>query len=129
MTQLTPEEIAKIEEEERVRAEARANYSRSQSIFPKKSRGNFLKNFFAVWGFFIAIIAILCISANKDLPLSQDVFPLIMLAIGSLIYFIPTIIAGGRKKRNSGAIFVLNLLLGWTFIGWVVSLIWALTND
>lgn len=33
------------------------------------------------------------------------------------------------KKRNAGAIFVLNLLLGWTVIGWIVALVWALTVD
>jgi len=43
------------------------------------------------------------------------------------LYFLPTII--GFRKRNAGAIFALNLLLGWTVIGWVVALIWALTND
>jgi hypothetical protein len=36
------------------------------------------------------------------------------------LYFLPSII--GLRKRNAGAIFVLNLLLGWTVIGWVVSL-------
>ena len=50
---------------------------------------------------------------------------LIFLAIG--IYFLPTIV--GWSKRNAGAIFVLNLLLGWTFVGWVVALVWALTYD
>jgi hypothetical protein len=44
-----------------------------------------------------------------------------------LLYFLPSIIA--RRKRNARAIFWLNLLTGWTFIGWVGSLVWALTND
>jgi hypothetical protein len=43
------------------------------------------------------------------------------------LYFLPTIL--GWKKRNAGAIAVLNFLLGWTVIGWIVALIWALTND
>lgn len=33
------------------------------------------------------------------------------------------------NHRNSGSIFILNLLLGWTFIGWVAALIWAFSND
>ena len=49
------------------------------------------------------------------------------LLVGLLIYFLPTIV--GRRKRNAGAIFVLNLLLGWTLIGWVVALVWALTYE
>jgi hypothetical protein len=46
--------------------------------------------------------------------------------------------AGQRSRRrrsrnasmadNAGAIVATNLLLGWTFIGWVVALIWSLTS-
>lgn len=45
------------------------------------------------------------------------------------IYFLPTVIGMIRKKSNRGAIFLLNLFLGWTFIGWIVSLVWACTSD
>jgi Superinfection immunity protein len=43
------------------------------------------------------------------------------------VYFLPTIVAA--RHPNSSAIFVLNLLLGWTFIGWVIALVWAFTNS
>lgn len=46
-----------------------------------------------------------------------------------ILYFLPSIIAFGRSKRDSGAILVLNLLLGWTAIGWVIALVWALKED
>ena len=42
-------------------------------------------------------------------------------------YFLPTII--GRNKKNVTAIFLLNLLLGWTIIGWIIALIWATTYE
>ena len=45
-----------------------------------------------------------------------------------LLYFLPFLVAFGREHKNTTAIFFLNLLLGWTFVGWVVSLIWALTK-
>jgi formylglycine-generating enzyme required for sulfatase activity len=45
------------------------------------------------------------------------------------LYFLPSFIAGLNHKTNVWAIFAFNLLLGWTFIGWVVSLVWALTKD
>jgi hypothetical protein len=48
---------------------------------------------------------------------------------GLAIYFIPTMIAIGRHKRNTLAIFALNLFLGWSFIGWVAALIWSLTSE
>jgi uncharacterized membrane protein len=43
------------------------------------------------------------------------------------IYFLPSII--GSKHRNSTSIFILNLLLGWTLLGWIVAIIWAVSND
>ena len=43
------------------------------------------------------------------------------------IYFLPSFIAGMRGHPNTFAIFILNLLLGWSFIGWVVALVWSFT--
>ena len=40
-------------------------------------------------------------------------------------YFFPFMVAVCRGHKNSGAIFVINLFLGWTLIGWVVALSWA----
>jgi ribosomal protein L37AE/L43A len=45
-----------------------------------------------------------------------------------LAYFLPTVIAVTKARPNKGAIFGLNLLLGWTAIGWIVALIWSLTS-
>ncbi len=52
---------------------------------------------------------------------------LIFLAVGLAIYFVPAIL--GQKKKNNVAIFALNLLLGWTVVGWVAALVWALTKE
>lgn len=34
-----------------------------------------------------------------------------------------------RGKSNTFAILLLNFFLGWTFIGWIVALIWSVTSD
>ena len=44
------------------------------------------------------------------------------------IYFIPSIVARNRRHAQISAIFWLNFFTGWSFVGWVASLIWALTN-
>jgi hypothetical protein len=44
-------------------------------------------------------------------------------------YFIPAIVASCRHHNATGAIMVLNIFLGWTFIGWAIALVWASTND
>jgi len=54
---------------------------------------------------------------------------LIVLLIIIPVYFIPTFVAFSRKEANTGAIFILNLFLGWSLIGWVVALVWALSNN
>ena len=48
--------------------------------------------------------------------------------VGITLYVLPWAIAKGREHKNTAAICALNLLLGWTFIGWVVALVWALSN-
>lgn len=45
------------------------------------------------------------------------------------MYLLPSIIAAKKKKSNMTAIALLNILLGWSLIGWVVALVWANTND
>jgi hypothetical protein len=45
------------------------------------------------------------------------------------LYFLPAIIAFARSKRDATAILVLNLFLGWTAIGWIIALVWALKQD
>jgi hypothetical protein len=47
---------------------------------------------------------------------------LILLAL----YFLPSLIAGSRHLHERTAITMLNLFLGWTFIGWIIALIWAI---
>lgn len=46
-----------------------------------------------------------------------------------VLYFIPTLIAILNKKKSKAAIIILNVLTGWSFIGWIIALIWALTKD
>lgn len=46
-----------------------------------------------------------------------------------LLYFLPSIIALARSKRDTLAIFLLNFFLGWSVIGWIIALVWAAKND
>ena len=45
------------------------------------------------------------------------------------IYFVPSYIAFKKQKLQKTAIVVLNVFLGWTFLGWVVALVWACMED
>ena len=41
-------------------------------------------------------------------------------------YFLPTLIASLRGHSSFSSIFLVNLFLGWTAIGWFLTLVWAL---
>ena len=54
----------------------------------------------------------------------QAVFAWVFTVL-TLLYFLPWAIAASRGKSNSGLLGLLTLLLGWTFIGWIVLLVMA----
>lgn len=45
--------------------------------------------------------------------------------VSLFLYFLPAFLA--RNKPEFTSILVLNILAGWTFIGWIIALVWALT--
>jgi len=42
-----------------------------------------------------------------------------------LCYNIPSIIAVSRHHNHAMKILIINILFGWTIIGWFVALIWS----
>ena len=56
-------------------------------------------------------------------------FWLFVVAIGTVLYFLPTIVALTLHRRNAAAVVLINVLLGWSFVGWIVALILALTRE
>lgn len=60
--------------------------------------------------------------------MQSEVIPgLVILAVGAGLYFLPAVIAAARGHHQAGAIFVLDLLLGWTLLGWIVAIVWSFT--
>jgi hypothetical protein len=53
------------------------------------------------------------------------VFILIVLAI----YFLPLTVALIRNTKRFAGILLLNLFLGWTIIGWVIALVWVVSDS
>jgi hypothetical protein len=52
---------------------------------------------------------------------------MITFALLCILYFLPTILAARRGHGVLG-ILLLNLLFGWTVIGWAAMLVWALLS-
>lgn len=53
----------------------------------------------------------------------------VLLMAAFVIYFTPTFVAAKRKHRNGNSIFLVNLLLGWTALGWVAALVWSVSAN
>lgn len=85
----------------------------------------------------LVLLLILGLAGWVCRPWLSEVFPevnfllivgvVVAVIVGTLVAFLPTII--GRNKKNGMAIFALNFFAGWTFVGWVVAMVWACTTD
>lgn len=51
-----------------------------------------------------------------------------LLVLGGLFYLAPWLLALARGAGNVAGIFTLNLFLGWTLLGWVAALVWAVSD-
>ena len=56
---------------------------------------------------------------------------IILITTILVAYFLPTMLAGilQRREKTILSIFLVNLFTGWTFFGWVGSLIWAIMAE
>lgn len=52
----------------------------------------------------------------------------LLIIVLAFFYMLPTIIAISRMHRNAKAIAVVNVFFGWTLVGFVGCLAWALIN-
>jgi Superinfection immunity protein len=63
------------------------------------------------------------------MPSSDSAFGLLILLwvtiLGLLLYMLPAVIAFGRNHQHRVPILLTNLFFGWTFVGWVGSLVWS----
>ncbi len=49
-----------------------------------------------------------------------------LLTLSSVaLYFLPTFVAFQRHHADAAAIWYVNALLGWTVVGWVGAMVWA----
>jgi hypothetical protein len=52
-----------------------------------------------------------------------------VLAAAAALYLLPSALALARQHRNRDAVIALNVLAGWTIVGWVIALVWAVYKD
>lgn len=81
----------------------------------------------------LLLLALFCfgmgtIPANEANGIARTFAPLFFV-VAPVLYFLPTIEAYLNDHGNMAALGALNLLLGWTVVGWVAALVWALTKQ
>lgn len=78
------------------------------------------------FGVLLAILAVLVLVALGGIALDEDsvsgTVALAFLVVVAALYFLPMVIAIQRNHHQAAAIVVINIFLGWTFLGWVVAL-------
>jgi len=88
------------------------------------------KKIMIAWAVILGFVAVALMPGGHTGPVQNDHSSgMIFLLMIFVSYFAPALIAKLRRHYNTTAIFVLNLFLGWTFIGWVIALVWAFTNN
>lgn len=99
-----------------------------------KNKNNVLKCELKLGGFY-GILTI--IGAILHLNIMYTILPNVILAFarpilnvsgivfGIIIYMVPTMIAYNKKHNNRLGILIVNILLGWSILGWLGTLLWA----
>jgi len=59
-------------------------------------------------------------------PPDPGVFLFVVFGFG--VYFLPAMIALVRSHHEFVTILLINIFLGWTIIGWIAILAWALSS-
>lgn len=90
-----------------------------------REKPGFSKIYFRVLAGFLGVAFLLMI-LGKAFNGFAIVAVFVLFGAGCIAYFIPTAIARAHSHSNLAGVFSVNLFLGWTLLGWVAALVWAL---
>ncbi len=101
-----PDEKSEVEERLRLEREAKERQIEQQRLETERKNEELAKR-------------------RKSSFISLSVF---FVVAGVFVYILPSMIALKRKHQKAGTIMGVNILLGWTLLGWIISLVWALSK-
>ena len=61
--------------------------------------------------------------------MSYQMFFVLFVLLSICVYFLPSITAYFKGPSSFASIFIVNTFLGWTLLGWVLSLAWAFQKN
>ena len=92
----------------------------------------FTKGLSIMGGTLLAPPLIVCLAVTFDTDPMKVVFGLVwgfcLLSVGIFLYFLPIMLMANCDRGRIKLVFLLNLILGWTLIGWLVCLAIALAS-
>jgi len=62
------------------------------------------------------------VKGEPNMQHGDPMFGVIFVGMIVGMYMLPTIVAYRRHHHNRGTITLLNIFLGWTFLGWVIAI-------
>jgi Superinfection immunity protein len=66
--------------------------------------------------------------SREDSSLPMEIAERILLIVGAILYFVPTFIAWRLGVKSVRSIFYVNLIFGWTIVGWVFAVMWVMAE-
>ena len=54
---------------------------------------------------------------------------ILVASIGFIMYMLPAVFAAYRDHNNVIPIILFSVFFNWTLLGWLISLIWAFTDN
>lgn len=60
--------------------------------------------------------------------MTETSYSWVTVTIVAVCYLLPSVIALLRRHHSKGAIVAVNILLGWSVVGWLWAFIWSLTG-
>lgn len=61
--------------------------------------------------------------------MNENTVTVILLILIAILYLLPTVIAYARDIPRRQTIAIVNIVFGWTLIGWVAAFIWAMRAE
>ncbi len=111
-----------------------------QPRYPRPPQGNpgLLSLFFGLALVIAAVLGLLALgrvvaggTTHDPSAAIGDMVPFLgIIALGIavfVVYLLPTWVAVARNHHNAMAIAAVNILFGWTFLGWGIAMVWSLT--
>jgi cell division protein FtsW (lipid II flippase) len=59
---------------------------------------------------------------------TEILIAVILLILVGIVYFFPSLIVNAYHPEHEKEIKKLNLFFGWTIIGWILALVWAIID-